>query len=1221
MQMSTRRSRWLLSIALVIGACGDDVSIPDPQDWPGQTKPGSANTPIDNQIASMGIDAGTQGGPAAMEGPPCAPIVAEAEPARLRAFGSSNAIVAASDVWDRYFIPQCGACHATAANGLDVKGLPDLQDKLEDILGRLKSTDRTKVMPPLKKLFTERTTPDPVLEFELMLRSWRESGFKDTFADPRGDSGSSSSAPTLASTPALGKSLTNMGSCVPAARIVGVQSATMDELDAKFAAATDFTSLPKKLSETDLFTLDSHALAEHGVISYAPAYTLWADNAKKMRYVRVPRGSSIVFSPATQSFNLPENTRFYKTFAKEVIDQDGNTGYKKMETRLIVVRRAVTQPGQDRQLKALFGTYVWNEEETEASLLEDPLNDGTPFRDLLTWYVTDESRAAAEIDKAVNAGAVDFAADAPDAEKRVLSKDILIAAGVARHYAVPGSTRCIQCHQGGPDDAFVLGFSPLQIMRRPMGEGGVIEPALADELNQLERFISYGLITGVTLEEISRKILPLEKSQGARSPRTDQELIAQGYMLGNCAHCHNPRGYATQTAPELADLLNFYPNADQGGIFEFPLERISPRIKRKPGGEGLVVDLPYISPSIFDNADGTQPDKGSRAALPAPWRSLIYRNVATPFPYSSADESTIYPHMPLNTPGFDVRAPRIMAEWMISIPARSKGGELILPDLDNRTQPFEQAHESDSDYDFAVAVAGMRLDTFRAGTQFSQTWLQFKDIIDPSVRYPDKPVPENSTESGGMPRRPHWVLLDLTEPPPPWTPRNPAWLDTLVHNKFAVPANSNDSSEVLEAKKHNVELLVAVLQNRRLSPEFTAFARSKMPMYGWVEKPGCDLSAARKKTSYPPAERRDWMAGTALPSDQSPVYEQTPGEAVFGQICVNCHGKRADSRGRQADSLVLMTGGGARVANFRVGLFGPEGLPGSTDGRPGDNIDRVFAAANTDTPHDWAARYMAWMALGGTTKILPSAILAVVANNEVFGRGVNRGAGAEANMLSIAKSVCSSYLPEGLTFPDASDFYTSLDLAGTKTFKPPIKVSALSGDAELWQRLCTFDNPIPVRAMVVTFDNKGQLQRPTFAEDFGVPFLFSRDKFPPNAPVMDHLGNRQTKLTAENQTPWCVVPLPPSDANAATLNSYIVEKILTYCPQQVLVKLDPDLSTGEPQVNEFRLTPDEIRQWTLRGAVNAGFAVFTYVDDLANNRVSPSVPYNHCEDLATSGAP
>ena len=79
-------------------------------------------------------------------------------------------------------------------------------------------------------------------------------------------------------------------------------------------------------------------------------------------------------------------------------------------------------------------------------------------------------------------------------------------------------------------------------------------------------------------------VLPLEESQGERKPRNEHELTAQGYMLGNCAHCHNPRGFPSIKSPELKPILDLLPSAT-GGIFQFPLERVQPaaQARLRPG--------------------------------------------------------------------------------------------------------------------------------------------------------------------------------------------------------------------------------------------------------------------------------------------------------------------------------------------------------------------------------------------------------------------------------------------------------------------------------------------------------------------------------------------------------------------------------------------------------------------------------------------------------------
>src|SRR6202042_3811704 len=149
--------------------------------------------------------------------------------------------------------------------------------------------------------------------------------------------------------------------------------------------------LPEHLADTDLFTLDSAVLQQYGVIAYQPTYPLWSDNAGKLRYVRVPRGTSIQFDKASQQFEIPPNTRFYKTFMKQIVDTDGSYRYRKIETRLIVSRPDLNNPdGTASAQTALFGSYRWNDDESDAVLVQTPLNDGEPFADTVLLYNTDE---------------------------------------------------------------------------------------------------------------------------------------------------------------------------------------------------------------------------------------------------------------------------------------------------------------------------------------------------------------------------------------------------------------------------------------------------------------------------------------------------------------------------------------------------------------------------------------------------------------------------------------------------------------------------------------------------------------------------------------------------------------------------------------------------------------------------------------------------------------
>ena len=348
--------------------------------------------------------------------------------------------------------------------------------------------------------------------------------------------------------------------------------------------------------------------------------------------------------------------------------------------------------------------------------------------------------------------------------------------------------------------------------------------------------MNYGVITGV---HAVSDVLPLEASEGARAPRNDQELTAQGYMLGNCSHCHNPNGFPSVKNPVLVDVLNFFPSPD-GGIFQFPLEKTSPRIFRGDNGS---TPIPYITPSLVDlpvlhNA-GSDPFYVPKALpgptpaqaswmIAAPWRSLIYRNVDSPFTY--ADDLALFPHMPMNTPGYDCRASRILGDWMVSIPAARKspdkteyaqwvdgddanGGNSV---LDMNPQPYVEVKPKDPAYAQAALDAQTRLQTYHEGLNWSggdYSRYQFcpdtSDIVDPAVLADpvNHPVPIDNPRgivrgnppsvvmpSDGVPDHAHWVVTDLTDLTGPWSPRRPDWESVLVGQKL--PDHSAERSEL-----------------------------------------------------------------------------------------------------------------------------------------------------------------------------------------------------------------------------------------------------------------------------------------------------------------------------------------------------------------------------------------------------------------------------------------
>jgi mono/diheme cytochrome c family protein len=1203
------------------------------------------------------------------------PLQARAEVmgATVGSTGSSGDVIFTKDLFNNQFGSVCGECHVRNSTAQPHISLETFATYITaDVVDIIRSDNVAVVMPPYGTPYSTRARDnpsDPVVKLAQTLELWiawgQPSGSFPTTppgtASPDADGGAPSVADAGAGTdgsvpdtggadaspgattaqvdyslsPELGAALTNIGSCIPNKYGVGVNVQAMDKLDDFFAHATE---LPPTLAETDLVSFDSDVLARNGVVSYAPAYPLWSDAAGKMRHVRVPRNQPIVFDKKTQQFTIPPNARFYKTFFKSVIDGSGNQAWKRIETRLIVARPDETQADGTIKQNALFGTYIWNEDETKTELLNDPLHDAQPFTDRVISYITDEPKARGLVGTQVSYDQEALGADYP---------------GLVRHYGLPSSQRCVQCHMGSPSAAFVLGFTPLQVATVAPGKSGVIEPASVDELTQLQRLIDYKVISGMASPA---DVLPLEQTQLPRTPRNAYELRAQAYMVGNCAHCHNPRGFPSTKAPELKDVLDFLPGPD-GGIFQFPLDRTSPVRAR---GLNQDVLIPYITPSLrdypADDSAGTYSRKyvecndssGSSTNgwcttpgkmidfIDAPWRSLVYRNVDTPFDY--LDDLAIFPHMPMNTPGYDCRAPQIMGDWMVSIPATYVGTPGAKEDAvgnpaldgnatpDTSAQPYVEVKPGDSGYAAAQTAAQKRLDQYHGGHRY-EFCPDTTDILSPAPPVSDVVVSDPTATPirlimpvDGVPNRPQWVVTDTTDPPGDWYPRGSDWQKPLVHQQLA---HAGDSQIVIDDLK---DITLDDATRQALTTE--------VPFGLWTAKPGCAFTGVPTVSAYQGESRPVWMDLNKGAVPTAAVYTESPGAAVFTNICINCHGPQADAKGLLADEISILTGGDARVANFRIGLFGPAGAPGQ-------NRARVFGSlVPSATPDDAGARYLSWMALGGTTKSIPQSLLNVVATTPVLGeKRAAVGTSASANMLQLAQELCANTLvgkgPLDTIPAGSSNFFTYGPLGWTNS-----ALVAKNGDAELWLKVCRLNNRPIVRVVVPLGPWTDSTAPINVAIDLGRSLFWGdgvgadgQPVYPASWPVLNHRGEIVEGITPDNLFPTCLrqpagdATQPGTQANFAETfrTRYLVkgQDALPYCPPGLFAAGtgDPDPNTGAVPL-AWQL-PTEVGQggalvsaaadaWAARGAINAGLAVFLYVDQLSRG-LSPKPPYNHCE--------
>jgi uncharacterized repeat protein (TIGR03806 family) len=109
--------------------------------------------------------------------------------------------------------------------------------------------------------------------------------------------------------------------------------------------------IPPLLSGTGLFQNTAGFVLARGIVPFEPSSKLFSDNLDKTRFIAVPTGGQIRFSP-TGRFEFPARTIIIKQF---------NAGARRIETRLLV-------RGTD-QWRGY--TYEWNSAQTDAMLVAD----------------------------------------------------------------------------------------------------------------------------------------------------------------------------------------------------------------------------------------------------------------------------------------------------------------------------------------------------------------------------------------------------------------------------------------------------------------------------------------------------------------------------------------------------------------------------------------------------------------------------------------------------------------------------------------------------------------------------------------------------------------------------------------------------------------------------------------------------------------------------------
>jgi uncharacterized repeat protein (TIGR03806 family) len=231
-----------------------------------------------------------------------------------------------------------------------------------------------------------------------------------------------------------------------------------------------------------------------GTHLYELSSELFTDHAHKQRLVRLPEGTTVVVS-AEGALQFPEQTVIAKTFYYPADMRDPGGPRRVIETRLLVLAGG----------RWNVATYLWNAEQTDASLLLDGATTD------VSWLDTEGQPASTA-------------------------------------YVVPHEGECVTCHQSGGSSTYI--GPTLRNLNRKVLRGGA-------EVNQLEHLAAEGVLEGA--DWTSAPAIPSYADVG--HPLASR---ARAYLDANCAHCHNPGAWDEAAQTELD--LRFEIPVSQTGI-------------------------------------------------------------------------------------------------------------------------------------------------------------------------------------------------------------------------------------------------------------------------------------------------------------------------------------------------------------------------------------------------------------------------------------------------------------------------------------------------------------------------------------------------------------------------------------------------------------------------------------------------------------------------------
>jgi len=229
-------------------------------------------------------------------------------------------------------------------------------------------------------------------------------------------------------------------------------------------------SVPQSISTSGLYSDIGEKIISPGIIPYSVNISFWSDGAYKERFIALPDISKIHFSKDS-IWSFPDNSVLVKNFYLE--RESGNT-----ESRQIVETRFLVRYADEENWNGY--SYIWNDEETDAFLLDSSATK--------TFMIIDG-------DSSYN-----------------------------QEWYFPSRSECLVCHT--PATGYVLGLRTAQINKT--------HQFAAIEDNQLRSYNHIGLFH----QDIGENYADFPKFPQIDDSSANLELRARSYLDVNCANCH-----------------------------------------------------------------------------------------------------------------------------------------------------------------------------------------------------------------------------------------------------------------------------------------------------------------------------------------------------------------------------------------------------------------------------------------------------------------------------------------------------------------------------------------------------------------------------------------------------------------------------------------------------------------------------------------------------------